>query len=198
MATDTAPAARPVVIVDVEATGLNDTRRDHIWEVAIIRHDHTGRREDTFQIQHDTGLVADFRRLLLDEVDLHELSRLDSNQRRARLERVIAHLVSREGIILSTSERNRLIRRVVDERVRSLPEDDLQNILLGSARHLDRNIQLLEEELGVELLSRSHRPVRLTEAGRLFQEQALQILGRVEQMAEATRRVGKLLGAEQQ
>lgn len=59
MATDTAPADRPVVIIDVEATGLNDTRRDHIWEVAIIRHDHTGRREDTFQIQHDTGLVAD-------------------------------------------------------------------------------------------------------------------------------------------
>ena len=51
--------------------------------------------------------------------------------------------------------------------------------------------RLLEEELGVELLSRSHRPVRLTEAGRLFQEQALQILGRVEQMAEATRRVGR-------
>ncbi len=25
-----------------------------------------------------------------------------------------------------------------------LPEDDLQNILIGSARHLDRNIQLLE------------------------------------------------------
>ncbi|MNP37566.1 Ribosomal RNA large subunit methyltransferase I [compost metagenome] len=25
-----------------------------------------------------------------------------------------------------------------------LPEDDLQNILLGSARHLDRHIQLLE------------------------------------------------------
>jgi 23S rRNA (cytosine1962-C5)-methyltransferase len=25
-----------------------------------------------------------------------------------------------------------------------LPEDDLQNILLTSARHLDRNIQLLE------------------------------------------------------
>lgn len=56
---------------------------------------------------------------------------------------------------------------------------------------LSRNIQLLEEELGVELLSRSHRPVRLTEAGRLFLEQALQILGRVEQMAEATRRVGR-------
>lgn len=56
---------------------------------------------------------------------------------------------------------------------------------------LSRNIRLLEEELGVELLSRSHRPVRLTESGRLFQEQALQILGRVEQMAEATRRVGR-------
>ncbi|MFC0810691.1 LysR substrate-binding domain-containing protein [Paracoccus panacisoli] len=56
---------------------------------------------------------------------------------------------------------------------------------------LSRQIQLLEEELGVELLSRSARPVRMTEAGRLFYEQALQILGRVEQMAESTRRVGR-------
>ncbi len=65
----------------------------------------------------DEGLVTTFRALLLEEVDLHELSRLDANQRRARLERVIAHLVSREGVILSTSERNQLIRRVVDEAV---------------------------------------------------------------------------------
>ena len=77
----------------------------------------TGKSRPIQSTGEDTGLVADFRRLLLDEVDLHELSRLDSNQRRARLERVIAHLVSREGIILSTSERNRLIRRVVDEAV---------------------------------------------------------------------------------
>ncbi|RKE79325.1 LysR family transcriptional regulator [Rhizobium sp. AG855] len=55
---------------------------------------------------------------------------------------------------------------------------------------LSRQIQLLEEELGVDLIIRSSRPVRLTEAGRVFNEQALQILGRVEQMKEATRRVG--------
>ncbi|SDA73793.1 LysR family transcriptional regulator [Sinorhizobium sp. NFACC03] len=55
---------------------------------------------------------------------------------------------------------------------------------------LSRQIQLLEEELGVPLIIRASRPVRLTEAGRLFYEQSLQILGRVEQMVEATRRVG--------
>ena len=65
----------------------------------------------------DSSLIGRFRRLLLDEVDLHELSKLDSSQRRARLERVIAHLVSREGVILSTTERNQLIRRVVDEAI---------------------------------------------------------------------------------
>lgn len=65
----------------------------------------------------DNSLVSRFRRLLLDEVDLQELSKLDSSQRRARLERVIAHLVSREGVILSTTERNQLIRRVVDEAI---------------------------------------------------------------------------------
>jgi DNA-binding transcriptional LysR family regulator len=55
---------------------------------------------------------------------------------------------------------------------------------------LSRQIQLLEEELGVQLISRGSRPLRLTDAGRLFHEQALQILGRVEQMQAATRRVG--------
>jgi len=65
----------------------------------------------------DESLVSRFRRLLLEEVDLHELGRLEASQRRVRLERVIAHLVSREGVILSTSERNRLVRRVVDEAV---------------------------------------------------------------------------------
>ncbi|MFZ2480959.1 MAG: CpaF family protein [Propioniciclava sp.] len=70
------------------------------------------------QVQtEDDGLIMTFRRLLLEEVDLNELSKLDANQRRARLERVIAHLVSREGVILSTAERNQLIRRVVDEAV---------------------------------------------------------------------------------
>ena len=55
---------------------------------------------------------------------------------------------------------------------------------------LSRQIQLLEEELGVLLISRDSRPLRLTDAGRLFHEQALQILGRVEQMKTATRRAG--------
>lgn len=55
---------------------------------------------------------------------------------------------------------------------------------------LSRQIQLLEEELGVTLILRKSRPVKLTDAGRLFHEQALQVLGRVEQMQAATRRVG--------
>ncbi|MCZ2496502.1 LysR family transcriptional regulator [Xylophilus sp. Kf1] len=55
---------------------------------------------------------------------------------------------------------------------------------------LSRQIQLLEQELGVPLLLRNSRPLRLTEAGRLFYEQASQVLGRVEQMTSATRRLG--------
>lgn len=55
---------------------------------------------------------------------------------------------------------------------------------------LSRQIQMLEDELGVPLLLRTSRPVKLTEAGRVFYEQALQILGRVDQMKAATRRVG--------
>ena len=55
---------------------------------------------------------------------------------------------------------------------------------------LSRQIQLLEDELGVTLVIRSSRPIRLTDAGRLFYEQALQVLGRVDQMKDATRRVG--------
>ncbi|MGL4743594.1 MAG: CpaF family protein, partial [Dermatophilaceae bacterium] len=74
----------------------------------------TGRRR--VGDEEDT-LVTGFRQLLLEEVDLGELSKLEPGQRRARLERVIAHLVSREGVILSTSERNLLVRRVVDEAV---------------------------------------------------------------------------------
>ncbi|UWU26095.1 LysR family transcriptional regulator (plasmid) [Rhizobium sp. CB3060] len=54
---------------------------------------------------------------------------------------------------------------------------------------LSRQIQLLEEELGVELIVRN-RPIRLTAAGRLFYEQSLQILGRIDQMRDATRRIG--------
>ena len=55
---------------------------------------------------------------------------------------------------------------------------------------LSRQIQQLEESLGVPLLVRTSRPLRLTEAGRVFYEQAIQVLGRVEQMKGAARRVG--------
>jgi pilus assembly protein CpaF len=63
----------------------------------------------------DEILVSSFREKLLDEIDLNELSKLDLTQRRARLERVMTHLVAREGPLLSSRERTSLIRRVVAE-----------------------------------------------------------------------------------
>lgn len=65
----------------------------------------------------DDALIRQFKKLLLDELDLHELGRLDVQQRRERLDRVLNHLVSREGVILSTRERTLLVRRVIDEAV---------------------------------------------------------------------------------
>ena len=61
--------------------------------------------------------VGYYRRRLLEEVDLNEIAVLSEEQRRARLERVVGRMVSREGPVLSTAERARLIRRVVDEAV---------------------------------------------------------------------------------
>ena len=55
---------------------------------------------------------------------------------------------------------------------------------------LSRQIQLLEEELGVQLLLRNSRPLRLTEAGRVFYEQARQLINRMEQLKTATRQIG--------
>lgn len=49
-----------------------------------------------------------------------------------RLNEQAMRLLSKDGILVSASCSMHL------------PEDDLQNILIGSARHLDRNIQLLE------------------------------------------------------
>jgi pilus assembly protein CpaF len=65
----------------------------------------------------DDAQIRRFKQILLDEVDLQELSRLSGEERRARLERVLAHLISREGVILSSRERSTLVRRVVDEAV---------------------------------------------------------------------------------
>ena len=59
--------------------------------------------------------VRQYRRLLLEEIDLDELSKLDATQRRVRLERVMSHLISRDGPVLSAHDRQVIIRRVVDE-----------------------------------------------------------------------------------
>jgi DNA-binding transcriptional LysR family regulator len=55
---------------------------------------------------------------------------------------------------------------------------------------LSRQIQQLEEELGVRLLDRG-RPITMTEAGRYLFDQGLQVLQRVEEMRAMTTRIGK-------
>ena len=47
---------------------------------------------------------------------------------------------------------------------------------------LSRQIRQLEEEVGAELVERASRPLRLTEAGRLLYEQAVQVLAGMEQI----------------
>lgn len=54
---------------------------------------------------------------------------------------------------------------------------------------LSRQIQQLEELLGVELLERG-RPLRLTEAGRFFYEQSGTLLRQLENICDNTRRIG--------
>ena len=54
---------------------------------------------------------------------------------------------------------------------------------------LSRQIQQLEHEVGVRLIERGSRPVRLTEAGKLFYDQAVQALEHIEQMTDMTRRL---------
>jgi pilus assembly protein CpaF len=63
----------------------------------------------------DSRLVATYRAKLLEEIDLAEMSSLGMADRRDRLERVLGHILSREGPVLSTQARALLIRRVVDE-----------------------------------------------------------------------------------
>lgn len=63
----------------------------------------------------EEALVKRFRGVLLDEVDLAELGGLDVHTRRLRLENVLSHLITREGVVLATRERTTVVRRVVDE-----------------------------------------------------------------------------------
>ncbi|VFT33856.1 transcriptional regulator [Pseudomonas aeruginosa] len=55
---------------------------------------------------------------------------------------------------------------------------------------LSRQIQQLEEMLGVALLERG-RPLRLTEAGRFFHEQSATLLDQLESICDSTRRIGQ-------
>lgn len=55
---------------------------------------------------------------------------------------------------------------------------------------LSRQIRQLEAELGVVLIERGNRALRLTEAGRFFYEQSLQMTARLEEIVAGTRRLG--------
>ena len=59
---------------------------------------------------------------------------------------------------------------------------------------LSRQIRELEDEIGAALFDRSSRPVRLTEAGRLLYEQAIQILASMDQLKHTMR---QLVSAQQ-
>jgi pilus assembly protein CpaF len=70
---------------------------------------------DADRVANPDSDVTYYRQRVLEEVDLSELATLNTGQRRARLERVVGHLLSREGPVMSTRGRSSLIRRVVDE-----------------------------------------------------------------------------------
>jgi DNA-binding transcriptional LysR family regulator len=57
---------------------------------------------------------------------------------------------------------------------------------------LSRQIQQLEEILGVALLVRGSRPLQLTEAGQFFYGHAVQLLAQGAEVVSMTRRIGKI------
>ncbi|GLU33888.1 LysR family transcriptional regulator [Trinickia caryophylli] len=57
---------------------------------------------------------------------------------------------------------------------------------------LSRQIQQLEENLGVQLFERDARPLKLTDAGRFFHSHAVQLLAQMSELESMTRRVGKI------
>ncbi|NKF20750.1 LysR family transcriptional regulator [Solimonas marina] len=54
---------------------------------------------------------------------------------------------------------------------------------------LSRQIQQLEDELGVKLLERGTRPMKLTKAGQFFYDQTVQVLSRLREIEKATKRI---------
>jgi pilus assembly protein CpaF len=109
--------------------------------------------------------VAFYRRRLLEEVDLSEFAELSAPQRRARLERVVGRMVSREGPVLSTGERTRLIRQVIDEAIGLgvleplLADPTVTEIMVNGT-----------DEIYVERDGRLHRAdIRFTDEAQLYQ-----------------------------
>ena len=57
---------------------------------------------------------------------------------------------------------------------------------------LSRQIQQLEEALGVQLFERNARPLKLTDTGRFFYQHAVQLLAQTAELESMTKRVGKI------
>lgn len=56
---------------------------------------------------------------------------------------------------------------------------------------LSRQIRQLEEMLGAQLIDRESRPIALTVAGRFFYEQTCQVMARLREIEEGTRRIAR-------
>ena len=56
---------------------------------------------------------------------------------------------------------------------------------------LTRQVQQLERELGVQLFDRSHRRIRLTDAGQAFLTEARELLAKAERAKDAARRAAR-------
>ncbi|XRQ11799.1 CpaF family protein [Actinomadura welshii] len=122
--------------------------------------------------------VQHWRQRLLEEINLDELARLTMAQRRARLEKVVGLLVSREGPVLAAGERAGLIRRVVDEALGLgvleplLADPDVTEIMVNGP-----------ESIFVERAGRVHR----LDGGFASEDQLYQTIDRI--VAQVNRRV---------
>jgi len=56
---------------------------------------------------------------------------------------------------------------------------------------LSQQIRQLEAELGLQLLERGSRPLRLTEAGRFFKTEAMNLIAQLDQAVAGARRIGR-------
>src|ERR1044072_9997055 len=72
---------------------------------------------DADEVSIDQVSVSFIRRKVVEEVDVSELSQLSPSQRRARLERTVGRILSREGPVLSTNQRSALLRQIVGESI---------------------------------------------------------------------------------